>query len=59
MARYGVAAVVIGPDERASLGASDSAWTARAPLLFATANYRVYDAAAGRLSARDASSAGR
>ena len=58
MARYGVAAVVIGPDERAN-GASDSAWTARAPLLLSTANYRVYDAGARRLSARDASSAGR
>lgn len=58
VARYGVTAVVIGPDERAN-GASDSAWTARAPLLFSTASYRVYDAAARRLSARDASSAGR
>ena len=58
LARYGVAAVVIGPDERASFGASDSAWTARAPLLLATANYRVYDAARS-LSARAASSAGR
>ena len=42
LARYGVDYVVIGPDERGSLGADEEAFRARYPLAFETPAYRVY-----------------
>lgn len=42
LARYGVDYVVIGPDERSSLGADEEAFRARYPLAFETPAYRVY-----------------
>ena len=40
---YGVDYVVIGPDERASLGANEDAYAARFPVAVATDRWRVYD----------------
>jgi hypothetical protein len=41
--RYKVDYVVIGPDERATLGANETAYAARFPVVLSTATYRVYD----------------
>jgi hypothetical protein len=41
--KYHVAFVVVGPDERSSLGASDAAFAARFPIAAQTANWRIYD----------------
>jgi uncharacterized membrane protein len=40
--KHKVAFVVVGPDERATLGASDSAWS-RYPVVGQTPNWRIYD----------------
>jgi hypothetical protein len=40
---YHVDYVVIGPDERATLGANEAAYASRFPVLVQTPNYRVYD----------------
>ena len=41
--QFGVDYVVIGPDERASLGADEAAYAARFPVVVATDQWRVYD----------------
>jgi hypothetical protein len=41
--QYGVDYVVIGPDERATLGANEAAFEARFPVVVATPQWRVYD----------------
>lgn len=40
--RYKVAYVVVGPDEQANLGASESAWS-KYPVAAQTQDWRVYD----------------
>jgi len=40
---HGVDYVVIGPDERASLGANEDAYASRFPVVAATERWRVYD----------------
>jgi len=40
---YGVDYVVIGPDERASLGANEAAYATRFPVVVTTDEWRVYD----------------
>ncbi len=41
--QYKVAFVVVGPDERQSLGAVDAAWAARFRVAARTAQWRIYD----------------
>jgi hypothetical protein len=40
--RYGVSAVVIGPDERSGLAADEAGFEARFPLLGASTDYRIF-----------------
>ncbi|HWP63498.1 MAG TPA: hypothetical protein VNO86_08520 [Candidatus Binatia bacterium] len=55
IARYGVGAVVIGPDERSSLGANEAWFAARYPVVAETEQWRVYGT--GPLSAAPATPA--
>ncbi len=45
--RYGVGAVVVGPDERSSLGANEAWFASRYPLIAQTENWRVYGTRGG------------
>lgn len=49
IARYGVGAVVIGPDERSSLAANEAWFAARYPVVAQTDGWRVYGTGSSRL----------
>jgi len=55
---HGVDYVVIGPDERTTLGANEAAYAARFPVVVATAQWRVYDVRSLTASAAPYVSAG-